>query len=94
MNDYLSREPGNNESRPNAPAIDSDDLLDELWPGLCDEPTVYICHDCGDRVREADVIVHEPHERFTAKSFPRYFCPDCAHDRRGGAPRNEAAIRY
>ena len=89
--DVTDREPGNNEAPTGLHAIGSSEFLNELWPGLGDEPT-YDCQDCHEEVEEVNWHI------ITLKGEGKeiLICNDCLqerlHDDRGYY--NPAAIRY
>jgi len=86
MIDITDREPGNNESPEVLYAINSDEFLNELWPGLGDdepEPKRYPCQECGEMV-----TAEEAHP--TADEMD-IVCEECHFY---GAPTNEATVRY
>ena len=82
MIDVTDREPGNNEAPAIRHAIGSDELLNELWPGLVDDEPMYPCFGCGEMVSGDDC-------RSTADEM-NCLCEDCHCY---GRERNEAAIR-
>ena len=90
--DVTDREAGNNEGPGVLHAIGSSEFLNELWPGLGDEPT-YDCQDCGEEVGEDDQYVIMLPNRFTP-SEEILVCGDCLQDRQNGGYRNGASIRY
>ena len=91
--DVTDREPGNNEAPAIRHAIDSAELLNELWPGLVEEPT-YDCQDCHKPVTEADWHVITL-KSYLSPSREILVCSDCLQERfddRGYY--NPTAIRY
>jgi len=93
MYDQLVREKGNDEPRPDAPALDSAELFDELWPDPQDQQTTQDaywvnCQSCGAALNAENGEAH-----LTANETG-FVCDECLYDHLQGGHRNEAAVRY